>query len=388
MSRSAFPAALLLGVLLAACDGKPRTSADAGVDGTAVAFVPTCVSAPIAPPPSARPDLREPRVTSLSQRPSSIVDVAPGRPSDVEHPAGTVYLAAVLDNGSHRGAATLFEWDVAGARPLDPEGMLLYRESDKEDNGKSTDVRIATTRDNVFVAVTLEHGRFTVLGKKSYRYSDNPFGEYLPPARNVSLETDGRWLAMAYERTGYVSADADLPRSGVLLYDVPTMKRVATIPFSQSREAGVRYDILEILDGRLYAAEITDRLHVVELAMPLLQKKREANVPLPKGGQGKGRVQLTHMQDHLIALTADTVIELTPDLEVVGKRELHAAEVAPGSAGELLTPLGLEAPGKRGDYVADVRASASCTPFWAGAYPLLACSVDMDGARIARLAPR
>ena len=89
-----------------------------------------------------------------------------------------------------------------------------------------------------------------------------------------------------------------------------------------------------------------------------------------------------------MALTDSQLIELTPDLEVVSKRELHAKEVALGPSGELLTPVGLDAPGQRGDYVPDVRASASCTPSWAGAYPLLACSVDLDGVRIARLAPR
>jgi len=39
-----------------------------------------------------------------------------------------------------------------------------------------------------------------------------------------------------------------VPKSGVLLFDTSTMTQVATFPFSQSREVGVRYDILEILD--------------------------------------------------------------------------------------------------------------------------------------------
>lgn len=164
------------------------------------------------------------------------------------------------------------------------------------------------------------------------------------------------------------------------------MKRVAMLPFSQSRESGVRYDILEILDGRLYAAEADETaLHVVELALPALRKAREAEVTMPKGSS---RVQLTRMRDHLIALTHDTVVELTPELEVVSQRVLHAGEVTLGPAGELLTPLGLDGLGRRGDFVPDVHASASCTPWWAGSYPLLACAVDMEGVRIARLAPR
>jgi hypothetical protein len=386
MSHFASISAVVLAVLLAACDGK--TSAASADAGAAVAFVPACSPAPTAPPPSARPDLREPRVTSLSRRPSSIVDVVAGRPADPEHPAGTVYVAAVLDNESRRGEATLFEWDLASAAPLDPGGMLLYRESDKVDNGRTTHLRIAAGDDQLFAAVTLEPGGYTDLTKANVGH---PHGHRVqsevPPMRNVSLETDGRWLAVAYELPPNARRDEETG-GGILLYDGLTLQRMAKFPFSQSREAGVRYDILEIIDGRLYAAEINDDLHVVELTMPLLQKKREAHVPLPKDERGRGRVQLTRMRDHLIALTHHTVIELTSNLEVVGTRELHATEVALGPGGQMLTPLGLEVPGKRGDYVADVRASASCTPFWAGAYPLLACSVDMEGARVARLAPR
>lgn len=89
-----------------------------------------------------------------------------------------------------------------------------------------------------------------------------------------------------------------------------------------------------------------------------------------------------------MVVSRDVLVELTPDLEVVGKRDIHSDEVAVGPSGELLTPIGLEAPGLRGDFVPDARASASCTPWWAGAYPLLACAVDLEGVRIARLAAR
>jgi len=376
---------LLASFALVACQGKASaTNVDASTDGGAA-----MASAPVPSPPaaSARPDLRAPRVVSLSRRVSSMVDVVPGRPADAEHPAGTVYFATVLDNEARRGEATLFEWDVASAQPLHPEGRLLYQESDKEENGKSTDVRIAASRDDLYVAVTLEKGKFTVLGRSSLtRGGASPVGPGLPPARNLSLETDGQWLAVAYERLDYSYGTAEVPRSGVLLYEAWSMKHVATFPFSQSREVGVRYDILEILDGHLYAAEVTGtKLHVVKLAMPSLQPVKMTDVSVPKGAE---RVQLTRMQGHLVALTHDVVVELTPDLEVVRRRDLHSDEVAVGPGAELLTPLGLERPGHRGDFVPDVRASASCTPSWAGAYPLLACAVDMEGIRIARLAPR
>jgi hypothetical protein len=374
--------AFLAAALLVACQGKASAPIDAAVPAPAPAPLPSSTAA--------RPDLREPRLTQLTRRPSSMVDVAPGRPASSDHPAGTVYVAAVLDTERRRGEATLFEWDVASATPLDRDGILLYRESDKEENGKSADVRIATTQSDVFVAVTLENGRFTAFGRAPL-----PAGaswgslfapEHMAPASNISLETDGRWLAVAYDIRNEWASLGGLPRTGVLLYDARTMERVASIPFTQSRETGVRYDILEMIGGRLVAAESSDTtLRVVELAMPSLKTLHEAKIPTPKG---RARVQLTSQRGRLVALTHDTVVELTPELEVVGKREIHSDEVALGPAGELLTPLGLAVPGRRGDFVPDVRASASCTPAWAGGYPLLACAVDMEGIRIARLAPR
>jgi hypothetical protein len=353
---------------------------------------PTDASAPPPVPSSsvARLDTREPRLAQLTRRSSSIVDVAPGRPADADHPAGTVYVAAVLGTEGKRGEATLFEWDVASASALKPEGRILYRESDKEDNGKSVDVRIATTPGDVFVAVTLENGRFTELGRSSLAAgasSENPFApEHMPPAKNISLETDGRWLAVAYQLQDHASAGVGIPRTGVLLYDAQSMKRVASVLFTQSRDAGVRYDVLEMMGGRLFAAESSETtLRVVELAMPSLKMLREAKIPIPKG---TARVQLTSERGHLVAATHDVLLELTPDLEVVGKREIHGDEVTLGPAGEMLTPLGIDVPGRRGELVPDLHAPASCTPAWAGGYPLLACAVGLEGIRIARLAPR
>lgn len=388
-SRLASVAALLVGFFVAGCDGKSRVTA--ATDAGPARFVPAG-SARTAPPPSARPDLREARLTWLSRRPSSVVDVAPGHPADAEHPAGTVFVAAVLETKDHRGAATLFEWDVASARPLDPDGKLLYRESDEEDNGKSENVRIVATSNAVYSAVTLAHGRFTVLKKNGYVAGASSRDQFVTPARNLSLAADDRFLAMAYERLSH-NDDPEYPRVGVVLYDAWTMQRVGTYPLSASqasspaRSVGSRFDILEILDGRLYAAEARDaKLHVVELSMPGMKPVHEADVIMPEGRSGA--VQLTQIRGHLVALTDDQLIELTPELEVVSKRELHADEVALGPAGELLTPLGMEAAGHRGDFVPDAHASASCTPSWMGAYPLLACAVDLDGIRIARLAPR
>jgi hypothetical protein len=82
------------------------------------------------------------------------------------------------------------------------------------------------------------------------------------------------------------------------------------------------------------------------------------------------------------------VVELTADLDVVSRRELRSDELALGPGAELLSPVGLNGAGRRGDFVPDVHASASCTPAWAGSYPLLACAVDVEGIRVARLAPR
>jgi hypothetical protein len=367
--------ALFAAALLVACQGKASAANDAAVPA------PVPVAAPAASPaPSSS-------LAQLTRRPSSLVDVAPGRSPSSEHPAGTVYVAAVLGTEGKRGEATLFEWDVASASSLEPEGRLLYRESDKEDNGKSIDVRIAVTQRDVFVAVTLENGRFTELGRSSLSGTENPFApEHMPPAKNISLETDGRWLAVAYQLQDHERGGAGIPRTGVLLYDVPTMKRVAAVPFTQSRVVGVGYDVLEMIGGRLFAAESSETtLRVVELAMPSLKTLREAKITTPKGS---ARVQLTSARGHLVALTHGVAVELTPELEVVGRREIHSDEIALGPAGELLTPLGLDAPGRRGDFVPDVRASASCTPAWAGVHPLLACAVDKEGIRIARLAPR
>jgi len=318
-----------------------------------------------------------------------MVDVVPGRPADEEHPAGTVYFAAVLDNEHRRGEGVLFEWDVASGRALDPEGRVIYHESDKADYGKASDIRVAASNDDLYVAVTLEKGEHTVLGRSSLTRRGGPIGPRVPPARNISLETDGKWLAVAYERTDIVPSDPAFPRTGLLVYEAWNMRHAATFPFSQSREVGVRYDILEILDGYLYAAEVNEtRLKIVKLAMPSLQPVKMTEVPVPKVAKSADRVQLTHSNKNLVALAHGVAVELTPDLEVVRKRELQSDEVAIGHDGELLSPLGLNGAGHRGDYVPDVRASASCTPAWAGAYALLACSVDMEGIRIARLAPR
>jgi hypothetical protein len=387
--RLASLAALVVGFFVAGCEGKSGVTAT--TDAGPTRLVPAG-SARTAPPPSARPDVREPRLTWLSRRPSSVVDVAPGHPPNADHPAGTVFVAAVLENEVHRGEATLFEWDVASAQPLRPDGELLYRESDKEENGKSENVRIVATSNAVYSAVTLAHGRFTVLKKNGYIAQASSRPQFVTPARNLSLEADDRFLAMAYERVSY-SEDPEYPRVGVLLFDAWTMQRVGTYALSAplagspAASLGLRFDILEIVDGRLYAAEAQfAKLHVVELSMPGLKPVHETNVSMPDGFGGG--VQLTQIRGHLVALTHDQLVELTPDLEVVSKRELHAGEVALGPAGELLTPLGIEGAGHRGDFVADAHASASCTPSWMGAYPLLACAVDLDGIRIARLAPR
>ena len=387
-STLASVAALVVGFFVAGCDAKSRVTA--ATDAGPPRFVPAG-SARTAPPPSARPDLRESRLTWLSRRPSSIVDVAPGHPSNAEHPAGTVFVAAVLEDENHRGEATLFEWDVASARPLDPDGTLLYRESVKVEDGKSENVRIVATSNAVYSAVTLAHGRFTVLKKNGYVADASSREQFVTPARNLSLEADDRFLAMAYERLSH-SDDPEYPRVGVLLYDAWTMQRVGTYPLSARASSpagsvGWRSDILEILDGRLYAAEPRyAKLHIVELSMPGMKPVHEADVIMPDGGSGA--VQLTQIRGHLAALTDDQLIELTPELEVISKRELHADEVALGPAAELLTPLGIEGAGHRGDFVPDAHAAASCTPSWMGAYPLLACAVDLDGIRIARLAPR
>lgn len=318
-----------------------------------------------------------------------MVDVVPGHPADEEHPAGTVYFAAVLDNEHRRGEGVLFEWDVASGRALDPEGRIIYRESDKADYGKASDIRVAASNDDLYVAVTLEKGKHTVLGRSSLARNGNPIGPGIPPARNISLETDGKWLAVAYQRIDIMPSDPAFPYSGVLLYEASDMRHAATFPFSQSREVGVRYDILEILDRHLYAAEVNEtRLKIVKLAMPSLQPVKMTELPMAKVAKSAERVQLTHSNKNLVALAHGVVVELTPDLEVVRKRELPSDEVAIGHNGELLSPLGLNGAGHRGDFVPDARASASCTPAWAGAYPILGCSVDMEGIRIARLAPR
>lgn len=379
---------LALSALVAACHGKSNAAVDANADGGSdtTAFIPACAPAPTAPSSASRPDLREKRLTSLTVRASSMVDVAPGRTPDAEHPAGTVFVATVLQNERHRGDATLFEWDVASARPLNPEGLLFDHESDKEDLGKIVGVRLAMTRDTAFVVLTREKGRRMIVGKSPLRAHGAVFGESLPSATNISIETDGRWVAIAYDRRKQWVHNSETPDRGVVLYDAHTMKRVASAPFWQSDEVGERYDILEMVDGRLFAASASEaELEVVELGLPTLKVLRKVDVKLPKG---RTRVQLTRVRGHLAALSHDTLVELSPELEVIGKRDLHSDEVAIGPGGELLTPLGLEVPGRRGDFVPDVRASASCTPWWAGAYPLLACSVDMDGVRIARLAPR
>lgn len=140
-------AVVAIAALASGCQGK--SSAAVGGDASApVSIMTACAPAPVAPASASRPDLRAARVTSLTRRASSIADVAPGRPEGAEHPAGTVYVAAVLDTAGHRGEATMFEWDVASASPLEHDGALLYRESDKEENGRSTSAspRRARTR--------------------------------------------------------------------------------------------------------------------------------------------------------------------------------------------------------------------------------------------------
>ena len=382
-----------MGAVLAACaacqcDRNPAPRA------TATAVVPACAPAPTAPPPSARPDIGAPRLTSVTERASHLVDVAPGHAPDDARPAGTVFVAAVLAKGE-RPEATLFEWDVASATTLNPDGDLLYRESDKVDNGKAAEVRIATTSDTLFAAITLTPpsftgGGFTVIGARGLGTGQGSslslYGE-LPPAKNISIESDGRWLAVAYQRTVPSADSKQFPQMGVALYNPLAMHSVAIIPFHQSAERNLRYDILEMVDHRLFAGEADDeRVTVVELEVPTLKVVRKADVLQTPRARGWGHVpvQLTSANGHLMAVSHDTLVELTTDLEVVSKRELHAAEVAVGPAGQLLTPVGLEAPGGRGDFVADARASASCTPAWVGAFALLACTVDIQGVRLAR----
>jgi|GEM_PF-5920379 len=333
-------------------------------------------------------DVAAPRVSLLWRRPTSYIDVAAGQPPSPEYPAGTVFVAAALDL-DRRGKPRLIEWDVARGAPL-REGYPLLHDDQKVDIGSPREARITSTGDSVFTVVTLERSTQSQV-RGWHRDSLGAKGiSWFSAAESIALEADAEWVVVGYAQNG--PRYEHYPEAGLAVFSASTLERVATAATrAPARQRDVRHDYLEILDGRLFAAEeayAPGGLRVTEHALPSLRVLRSVVVPVRPAERYLGPVQLTSSRGHLFVVGRGAIAELTPELTVVGRRDFQAGEVAIGPSGELLTPLGLERPGIRRDFVPALGTAASCTPAWSASHPLLACAVDMEGSRIARLGAR
>ncbi|MCL2778980.1 MAG: hypothetical protein FWD73_13345 [Polyangiaceae bacterium] len=179
------------------------------------------------------------------------VDAAPGKPASPSLPAGSVYigyLTARLSNDNKKGRVPMIiEWDVAGGRVLRSVDLSL------ETHERWTqEMRIATFRDNVYVASTMgerDEMRLFALDADLRPRATRSLGI----GERISLEINEKYLAVAYRPT-----DDGLRPLKVELLDANNLTPIATTSIGTADWVvdWTTNDALEFLGDRLYVAGV------------------------------------------------------------------------------------------------------------------------------------
>jgi hypothetical protein len=339
---------------------------------------PIVVEAACSDAPTRAPQLR---VATLTPNLTSPVAMIPGRAPSPEMPGGTMFVSnVVFSNGM--GQPMLHEWDVSRAQPVftteiayDDPGRKIYV-------GNPSITRIAKGGDRVFVVTELDKG--PNLQVAAFDFAGKPRGVFgFSAGTGASVVANEAWLVVAFKK----SATADLE---VHLVSTTTKqwREVAHVDVpSETTAIGQRPGALEMLDGRLYVVDRPSpgETRVSELELPSLKTVHTYSRFGPRSKTGY--VHLASGNGRLHLLDRGHVVRLSRDLTAEDEHELATDELAIGPSGEELTPGGIGVARTRQDRVDAIGREASCTPAWAGPIPMLACSLDGQGARIARLPP-
>jgi hypothetical protein len=327
------------------------------------------------------------RVGTLTKRHSTLVDVAEGQPPSPEMPAGTVFVAAASDNhGTNR--PTLYGWDVSRARVTFSANIKF--ESDKVYTGDPSAMRVAVGGKYVYVVTELEQGHSVLLNAFDHAGASRGQTAFaggsqttFTTASEASVAAAESWVAVAYRPSFNAKVEVHLLSTPTRGWPEIAKRQIDADTLTK----GQRPSALAFLDDRLYVAERVSptETRVSELALPSLNVLKSYSSHHEKVTK-LDRSQLFASGHWLYLLDRGTLIQLGADLFEKSKKEIATDEVAIGPAPsyEVLTTLGLGAPGVRGDFVKAMDNDASCTPAWSGAYPMLACAVDMEGALVAR----
>ena len=152
--------------------------------------------------------------------------------------------------------ATVWEWDVAGGRPLRKARLPVDRP-----NAMPATLRIATTSTRVYLTTELVGGgeiRLTVMNRALGTTATRIVGA----GQDVSLEADEHSIAVAFR----LADTSDLPTSRrlrVVLYDPASVRPVAQTDLgATSMFSGLSLpDAIELYAGRLYVVGMPYRGH-------------------------------------------------------------------------------------------------------------------------------
>ena len=331
-------------------------------------------------------------VDTLTTSETGLVDVAPGQVPSAALPAGSVYLAAVVF-GSERDPdariVTVWEWDVAGARAL--HTARLPRASP---GGTPATVRIAATTSRIYVTTELAGGGAIQLDAMN-RALETTASRIVGAGSEVSLEADERSIAVAFRPSEPRDTEASR-HLDVEVYDPASLGLVARTRLgATSMFSGVSLpDAIELHAGRLFVVGVVGVVGVAGVAAPRSPRtgSRESGasplgattvfaLELPSlridntfttGASPHYQSRMLHRGGDLIFSGGGTLVALTPELHVVSEEELDGDAPAFGPRGGVLRRHGTD-------------DTATCTPAWASAQPLLACGLRQGGARVVRL---
>lgn len=323
-----------------------------------------------APPPAitaapatiAEPPLAPNQITA--RRPAlMLVDVAEGRPASAQLPKGSIYVGTVLAPDE----PTIFEWDVAGAKVL----RRVRLPSDAAAPLGPVVVRIASAPGRVYAVLDGSVDapkKLIVLGSDLETIATRA----LPEGRDVSLEANERWVAVA------VAVDRPERPLDITLFDAKDLAAVASTRVGANvvMSGAVHADALELHGGRLYVAgrpltkgepprspetgALRAATTVFSLELPSLAEKARFEADHP----AQLHSSLTSDGNHVVLVTAEKQMLLTRDLRVAGERMIEPEEdraescTAARSGAERLLVCGDE----RGHFVKTAQERAATEP--------------------------
>lgn len=268
----------------------------------------------------AEPPLAPNQITA--RRPAlKLVDVAEGRPASPQLPMGSIYVGTVLEPDE----PTIFEWDVAGAKVL----RRVRLPSNAAAPVAPVVVRLASAPGRVYAVLD-----GTVEAPKKLTVLDSDLATIatrdLPAGRDVSIEANERWVAVA--------ARLDRPERplAITLFDAKNLAAVASARVGANvvMSGFLRADALELHAGRLYVAgrpltegepprspetgALRAATTVFALELPSLEEKARFEADHP----AQLHSSLASDGKHVVLVTQDERTLLTKDLRLVREQEL------------------------------------------------------------------